>query len=92
MTKPSKTQEIVLAKMAEGWQLGRTVSSWDGRAWLQKGGIGKGGASMPVQLRTVKALENSGLIVSDTYRYPTQTYLLNVGAAMAATQPSKKEE
>jgi hypothetical protein len=90
MAKPSKVQMEVLSKMADGWQLGRRDGVIDGRAWIQKGGCGYGGEIQSVSLGTVRAMEHHGYIVKDTYKYPTQTYRLNIDAAAMST-PNKGE-
>lgn len=78
MAKLSKVQVEVLEKMANGWKLGRSASIINSRAWLQNGGCGRGGESLKVSSATLKALMNAGLIVRDTFKYPTQTYSLSV--------------
>jgi hypothetical protein len=89
MAKPTKVQQAVLDKMAQGWQLGKSNSDIDGRAWLQRDGCGYGGPTMKVNLATFNALRNAGLIVKDIFKYPTQTYRLNTDAAMST--PNKGE-
>lgn len=89
MAKPSKVQMEVLAKMADDWQLGYSCGI-DGRPWLQKGGCGRGGPTAKVSFATFRALRDAGLIVKDTYKYPTHTYRLNTDLAAMST-PNKGE-
>lgn len=59
--KLTKAQQKVVDAMREGWELG-TSDGPDGRAWLQKGGLGRGGDTMPVQWGTLRALRNAGVV------------------------------
>lgn len=90
MDKPSKVQMEVLAKMADGWQLGHSTGAFYNNSWLQKGGCGHGGPTVQVSFATLRALRNAGLIVRDTFKFPTQTYRLNTDAAAMST-PNKGE-
>lgn len=73
--KLSNLQQEVLDKMKAGWQLGVGMS-YQGRAWLQKGGCGRGGETKTVNSATVWALRNKGLIALDKREFPLQTYKL----------------
>ncbi len=62
--------------MQSGWELGTTTRYANGtRAWLQKGGIGKGGESRNISSATVHALSKKGLIKSE-YSVPTKKWRL----------------
>lgn len=75
MMKLSKTQAEAVRLMRAGWELG-TVSGIGGRAWLQKGGCGKGGESKKISMTTFGSMWRKGLIEHHEFRYPTQTYRL----------------
>lgn len=75
MNKPTKVQLTVIDLMQKGWQLGWSMS-FDSRAWLQKGGIGRGGDCKYVSQSTVLSLWRKGLIEKDEEKYPTKTFKL----------------
>ncbi len=68
----SKSQQLVIDKMKEGWELG---SSTMGRAWLQKNGLGRGGETMGVHRNTLHSLYKMGLI-KHIYGFPTSHHTL----------------
>ncbi len=59
--KLTEKQQQVIDLMQDGWQLGRDNHN-NGRSWLQKNGIGRGGESIDVSRSTVNSLEKKGLI------------------------------
>ena len=68
--KLTNRQAEAIVLMQCGWQLGKTMtfvtSTRDKeRAWLQKGGIGKGGDSVHVNMNTFYALYKAGMIEQD---------------------------
>jgi hypothetical protein len=67
--KLSKTQSMVIDHMKNGWELGIS-HGMDSRAWLQEGGIGRGGKAITVSMATVWALRKLGLIDWE-YVFPT---------------------
>jgi hypothetical protein len=76
--KISVVQRRVLVMMTEGWELGlhsSTRASWRSSmgAWLQNGGMGKGGASLPVSGATLCALSRKGLI-EESWQFPWITW------------------
>ena len=70
-----KAQERVVARMKEGWELGWS-STMDGRVWLQKNGLGRGGETEGVSVATAFALAKAGVIVCDKREFPTSKYRL----------------
>ena len=68
-------KDEVITLMREGWELGRSMS-FDGSAWLQKGGWGKGGETRDVWSNTMQSLYRSGLIELESEKYPTARYRL----------------
>ena len=58
---PTKAQRHVLDLMRSGWQLGQS-GGIDPRAWMQEGGLGRGGPSEAVHIRTLIGLHQRGLI------------------------------
>jgi len=72
--KLSKLQQEVIDLMNNGWELGRDVT-YNGRCWMQKGGLGCGGNTKKVGHNTVHALYRKGLI-EEHYRFPTAKYTL----------------
>lgn len=80
MKLTSKQQEV-LDMMASGWELGSSTTT-DGHAWIQQGGIGKGGKSKNVHTGTVQALYDRKLI-TQKYGFPASTYTLtDLGRSM----------
>jgi hypothetical protein len=60
-------QREVIELMDSGWQLGLsskfiTLHSTTPRAWLQKGGCGRGGETKDVNMKTFYALCDKGLL------------------------------
>jgi hypothetical protein len=74
--KLSKNQQEVIDKMRAGWELGQDMS-FQGWAWLQKGGLGKGGESMNVKLNTFHSLRERGIIRCVSQKFPTARYELS---------------
>jgi len=72
--KRSKTQQLVLDLMKEGWELGASTGI-DRRCWLQKNGCGNGGEIKNVSAATVHALYKHGLIKRNN-GFPWCTYTL----------------
>ena len=59
--KLTKTQQNVLDKMRDGWELGCS-HSFGMHCWLQKGALGEGGESEDVRYSTLSVLFDKGLI------------------------------
>jgi len=76
--KLSETQQVVISLMQKGWELGRSLTI-DGRAWMQKGGLGKGGESRDVRITTLLALQDKGLVIGMAREFPRQKYVLTEG-------------
>lgn len=73
--KLTKAQDRVVSLMKEGWELGWS-NTMDGRVWLQKGGVGRGGQTERVLVATASALCKAGVIVCDKREFPTSKYRL----------------
>ena len=74
--KLSKTQRELLEKIASGeWELGtNTAMASRSSAWIQRGGIGRGGESVTVNQATVHALYRRGMITYGDKSFPTRTW------------------
>jgi len=74
MTKLSKKLKEILELMNTGWELGIDHFNQE-RRWVQKGGCGFGGESKDIHKNAnIKFLIFDGLIKSNGYDYPTETY------------------
>ena len=73
--KLSPAQQTVVDLMADGWELGASMT-FDSRCWLQHGGIGKGGEMKNVRSSTFSALLYKRVIVQTSREFPTATYSL----------------
>ena len=73
MTYANKSESIYLR--LEGGELGKSMD-FEGRAWLQKDGLGKGGATREVRANTFAALYRAGLIELQSNQFPTAIYCL----------------
>lgn len=72
--KLSKTQRELLEKIASGeWELG-TSTAIRRSAWIQRGGIGRGGEVVTVNHATVHALYRRGMITYGDKSFPTRTW------------------
>lgn len=72
-TKLSKTQKEVVRLMREGWQVGKSVGIKP-RAWMQNGGIGRGGESKTLNSNTFFALLDKKLIHETAEKYSIKKY------------------
>ena len=71
-----KMIEILKRAVDEGFEIGLDCTM-NGRAWAQKGGLGKGGPSMKIHTNTFDSLERRGLIeINLRFRekFPTRHY------------------
>lgn len=75
MKKLSQKQSEVIRLMREGWELGHSCKM-EGRSWIQKGGIGKGGNFKNVNSNTFQAIYDRKLIVAIERSFPTHKYAL----------------
>ena len=74
--KLTPAQQHVVDRMREGWSLGVDVT-FGGGAWMQKGGLGRGGpAEHHIRWGTVHALQAKGIVKSLGYKFPTTEYVL----------------
>ncbi len=76
--KLSKSQEHVVDRMRSGWGLGSSISmSGDSNlAWLQEGGVGRGGDMEKVRWDTFQALLRKGVITRKGHCFPAVKYKL----------------
>jgi len=75
--KLTPKQQRVVDLMKQGYELGFSQGLWP-RAWLQFGGVGRGGKAEDVHLSTFFALLKHKLIAIRKESYPTSTYKLEV--------------
>ena len=73
--KLSKAQQAVVDLMREGWSLCKSTT-FDGTAWLQERGCGRGGKTRNVNLNTFSALLDRGIIKRKQNGFPTSCYEL----------------
>lgn len=81
--KLSKRQQEVLDLMIAGWELGKDMSA-QGSAWLQKDGLGKGGAIVRVRQNTFYSLCRLALIKVTWERFPIKRYGLTEAGKLLA--------
>lgn len=74
-TKLSPRQQRVIDLMTEGWELGKPVT-FNGRTWLQRDGVGRGGQTEDVHKATFINLYRRGLIKLAKNGFPTQRWKL----------------
>ena len=58
----------ILERMRNGWELGLSSCGMHSRAWIQKGGLGRGGESATVSRYALRRLRQKGLIVAADMR------------------------
>ncbi len=76
MRKLTPIQQEVIDLINQGWELGSSITL-DGRCWIQKGGLGRGGGeSKKVSSSTVRTLEYLGYIERGEKHFPTLHYRL----------------
>ena len=75
MRKLTPLQQEVIDLIGQGWELGSSLGI-DGRCWIQKSGLGKGGESKNVSSSTVRTLEYLGYIERGESHFPTLHYKL----------------
>lgn len=73
--KLSKTQQQVIDRLKEGWELASSMDM-DPVVWLQENGIGKGGVSEKVRWGTLQSLLRLKVIRRSTREYPVTHYVL----------------
>ena len=74
-TKLSNSQREIIGLMRDGWTLAEDTDK-RGKAYIQKGGIGKGGESLDVNSKTVNALYTQKIIRITKQSFPTNEYAL----------------
>lgn len=76
MKKLSKRQQEIIDLLADGWEIGWSLTM-DGGVWIQKSGTGRGGGeSRKVNASTALALRSMGKIECVEYKFPTARYRL----------------
>jgi hypothetical protein len=72
LKKLSKAQQDIIKKMRGGWELGLSSPIGRGNYYfvLQKGGLGRGGATLRGDKRTIYSLLNMGLIAYGKKGFP----------------------
>lgn len=71
--------------MREGWELGHSCTM-DGRAWIQKNGVGRGGDTKEIRANTFQAIYDLDLVVATERKFPTHKYgLTELGKTCALT-------
>ena len=75
MRKLTANQQEVIDLIKQGWELGSSISI-NGKCWIQKGGLGRGGESKMVSNSTVRILEYLGYIERGESKFPTLHYRL----------------
>lgn len=79
MRKLTPTQQEVMDLIGQGWELGSSLTI-DGRCYLQKGGLGKGGETKNVSSSTVRTLEYLCYIERGKRKFPILHYRLKTKA------------
>jgi len=74
--KLTNLQYEIVRRMKEGWELGEEINSFSPRAFLQKGGIGRGGSMHYISRATVKALVKRNIVKSVKQDFPYRYYAL----------------
>ncbi len=69
-------QKEIVGLMRNGWELGTEIAL-SGRAWIQKGGLGKGGEYKNINGNTIYALQMKGVVIPIKREFPTVHYALN---------------
>lgn len=75
MRKLTEAQQEVMDLIKQDWELGNSLGI-NGRCWIQKGGLSKGGESKTVSSSTVRTLEYLGYIERGESHFPTLHYKL----------------
>ncbi len=73
--KLTPDQQEVMDLIEQGWELGKDTTI-NGRCWIQKGGLDKGGESKNVNFSTLRTLEYLGYIERGESHFPTSHYRL----------------
>lgn len=73
---PTPAQTAVLERIADGeWELSQSMTM-DGRTWMQRGGIGRGGEAKNVNAATFHALWKAKWVVSKGRSFPNNLYAI----------------
>ena len=73
--KLSKAQKEIVGLMKDGWELGHSQGMHP-RAWIQKGGVGRGGDTMKMSMSTFHVLLDKNLVELSLKSFPTSKYNL----------------
>ena len=68
----TKAEALTLLATGE-WEYG-VDTSFMGRAWIQKGGVGKGGETRDIRVSTHHALRRGGYIKPGPYHFPVMKF------------------
>ena len=90
MRKLNPIQQEVIDLINQGWELGSDTTI-NGRCWMQKGGLGKGGESKNVSHSTVHVLEYLGYIERGERHFPILHYRLKVEKTTTDMQLVKED-
>ena len=83
MSKPTKKQMEILTLMDSGWEMG-VSSAFDFSAWVQKDGVGRGGAVVRLHANTFSGLSHRGFIEPAKHGYPSSIWKLTESGRAAA--------
>lgn len=84
--KISSTQAFVLNLLSNGWELGHS-KGFKQNAWVQKGGVGRGGESRSISMATFNCLIEIKAIEITTSGYPTDKYKITESARKVFKNP-----
>lgn len=90
-TKITPARLAVLMKLADGWEaaISRRIGDFaKERAWLQHGGIGKGGKADTIRRDILDAMRDAGLIKAERADHATTVFNITEAgrAAVAAAE------
>jgi hypothetical protein len=89
--KLSLIQLSVLIHLNTGWELGHN-RGYGSRAWIQKGGVGKGGKSKTISQATFTVLLQMKAIEMWDGGYPTDKYCISESGKELLTQIKSNEQ
>ena len=84
--KLSSTQRDILQLMSSGWELGEDMGA-NSHAWIQKGGLGRGGETKNVNSNTLYALWRGNYIETAKEMFPTRRFKLTEKGKSISCRP-----
>lgn len=90
MKRPTKAQLQVLRRLREGWALGLNTT-FHGKPWLQRDGLGKGGPTERVTHSTLNALHTQELVALKREGFPFREYKLTRKGACSVIKHELEE-